>query len=165
MFGMYVTLFLHRNSQRLFGWYIGPRALIRVMMVVFCIIAFLLGVYAYKLGLELARSLAADLGVMGGMMFAADLLKTDYAALGILTISVMYFFRKKPVRSMLAGNIVLTLGELSEFTSFGALVPIALYNGKRGLKMKYFFYIFYPAHLLILYLAAAAMGMGDIPGI
>ena len=165
VFGMYVTLFLHRNSQRLFGWYIGPRALIRVMMVVFCIIAFLLGVYAYKLGLELARSLAADLGVMGGMMFAADLLKTDYAALGILTISVMYFFRKKPVRSMLAGNIVLTLGELSEFTSFGALVPIALYNGKRGLKMKYFFYIFYPAHLLILYLAAAAMGMGDIPGI
>lgn len=163
--GMYIALFLHHNSQRLFGWYISPRALLRVIIVTFAIIAFLLGVYACKRGLEPARSLAVNLGVMAVMMFAADFLKTDYASLGILTISVMYFFRKKPVRSMLAGNIVLTLGELSEFTSFAALLPIALYNGKRGLKIKYLFYIFYPAHLLILYLVAAAMGMGDLPGI
>ena len=33
-----------------------------------------------------------------------------------------------------------------------ALIPIALYNGERGkLELKYFFYIFYPAHLVILY--------------
>jgi hypothetical protein len=37
---------------------------------------------------------------------------------------------------------------------FGLLaVPlIALYSGYRGkLKLKYFFYIFYPAHMLIIY--------------
>ncbi len=35
--------------------------------------------------------------------------------------------------------------------SFAALVPLMLYSGKRGkLKMKYFFYIFYPLHLVIL---------------
>lgn len=35
--------------------------------------------------------------------------------------------------------------------SFLALVPLLLYSGKRGkLKMKYFFYIFYPLHLVIL---------------
>ena len=33
-----------------------------------------------------------------------------------------------------------------------ALIPITLYNGKPGkYKLKYFFYIFYPAHLVLLY--------------
>jgi len=33
-----------------------------------------------------------------------------------------------------------------------ALVPLALYNGKPGkYRLKYFFYIFYPAHLVLLY--------------
>ncbi|MBQ6569384.1 MAG: conjugal transfer protein TraX [Clostridia bacterium] len=38
------------------------------------------------------------------------------------------------------------------FAGFAA-VPIILYNGKKGfLKLKYFFYVFYPAHLLAYYL-------------
>ena len=33
-----------------------------------------------------------------------------------------------------------------------AIVPLALYNGQPGkYKLKYFFYLFYPAHLVILY--------------
>ena len=33
-----------------------------------------------------------------------------------------------------------------------SLVPIALYSGKRGkAKLKYFFYLFYPLHLVILW--------------
>lgn len=36
-----------------------------------------------------------------------------------------------------------------------AVIPLALYSGDRGkLKLKYFFYIFYPAHLGLLYLIA-----------
>lgn len=34
-----------------------------------------------------------------------------------------------------------------------ALVPIALYNGRLGPKMRSFFYIFYPAHLTLLWAA------------
>ncbi|MFQ7080211.1 TraX family protein [Sellimonas intestinalis] len=39
-------------------------------------------------------------------------------------------------------------------TSVFSLVFISLYNGNRGIKMKYLFYIFYPLHLLILYLVS-----------
>ncbi len=32
------------------------------------------------------------------------------------------------------------------------IIPICLYNKKQGKKVKYLLYLFYPVHLLILYL-------------
>jgi hypothetical protein len=39
-----------------------------------------------------------------------------------------------------------------------ALIPIMLYNGQRGSGNKYFFYVFYPAHIYFLYVLAWVMG-------
>lgn len=47
----------------------------------------------------------------------------------------------------LSGNMVQSFMAL-------AAIPIALYNGKRGKGMKNFFYIFYPAHIGLLYCIA-----------
>ncbi|MGO3606062.1 MAG: TraX family protein [Pseudolactococcus laudensis] len=33
-----------------------------------------------------------------------------------------------------------------------SLLPICLYNGKEGRKEKWLFYIFYPLHIIVLYL-------------
>ena len=111
-------------------------------------------------GREKAWRMCADVGTLAIAMFVADNLRTDYSGMGVLTIVMMYVFRKRKVISMLAGCIVLTLMSFSEFTAFFALIPIALYNGRRGLKMKYFFYAFYPVHLLLIWLIALMMGMG-----
>jgi hypothetical protein len=47
----------------------------------------------------------------------------------------------------------LNLNSTMEWYSLIALVPLALYNGERGkYNLKYFFYIFYPAHLVALQL-------------
>jgi len=39
-----------------------------------------------------------------------------------------------------------------------AIIPMALYNGERGRGMKNFFYIFYPAHIGLLYLMSTFFG-------
>ncbi|MBU5440183.1 conjugal transfer protein TraX [Tissierella sp. MSJ-40] len=41
---------------------------------------------------------------------------------------------------------------LVQFFALLALIPIKTYNGQKGYNLKYLFYIFYPAHLIILYL-------------
>ena len=96
--------------------------------------------------------LCADMTILALGMIVADLLHTDYSALGILTITLMYAFRKSHVKSVLAGCIALTVFNFIEITSFFTLIPIKKYNGERGLSLKYFFYAFYPVHLFLLYL-------------
>lgn len=127
------------------------------------VILLLLLIGRLKKGLPFMQKCTAILTITFAAMLLADVLQTDYAGMGVLTIVAMYLFRRRRVFSMLAGCIVLTLMSVSEITAFFALIPIALYNGKRGLKMKYFFYAFYPVHLLLLWLIAAAMGMGWTP--
>lgn len=88
----------------------------------------------------------------------ATALCTDYSYIGILAIVVMYLFRKNRVLQALLGCMVLTVLNPTEFTCFAIVPLIAMYNGKRGIGLKYLFYIFYPAHLFIIYLIAAFMG-------
>lgn len=72
----------------------------------------------------------------------------DYGVHGIIAIALLYLFRKNKMEQIIAGCVAF----LWEITAPLAFIFVALYNGKRGMKLKYFFYIFYPAHLLVLYL-------------
>ncbi len=84
-------------------------------------------------------------------MFAAHILKTDYDFAGVATILCMYFLYGKPLRQGIGGCALLTLYNATELYAFPAAVFMNFYNGARGKQMKYFFYVFYPAHILILY--------------
>lgn len=100
------------------------------------------------------RGLAA-LGCALALCAAAHYLETDYGAMGVALILVLYLQHDRPWgRDLLAGGV---LAAMIPFGShwielFGILCfPLFhLYNGERGRQMKYFFYIFYPAHLLLL---------------
>ncbi len=84
--------------------------------------------------------------VLAGM-FAAYLLQTDYSAFGILLITLLYFLRSSRNQQTVFGVIC----TLPQYTAPLSFLFIRLYNGERGKQLpKYFFYAFYPAHLLLL---------------
>lgn len=100
------------------------------------------------------KKILGIIAILLGMGVAA-LLKTDYAAIGVLCVMIMFLFRKNRLHQVIAGCIAFCW----EITAPLAFVPIAMYNGKRGLNMKYVFYAFYPVHLLLLYIIARCMGI------
>lgn len=74
-------------------------------------------------------------------------------ALGLL----FYVFRKRKaaqiaVLLLLSAVVYGADGGGIQWVMCFAAIPIALYNGKRGRGLKHFFYIFYPAHIGLLYL-------------
>ena len=84
----------------------------------------------------------------------AEVLSFDYGEHGIISIAVLYYFRKYKGVQLLAG----ALSFLWYWKAMFGFLPIALYNGKRGRNIKYAFYIFYPSHLLIFYFIAKVAG-------
>ncbi len=90
--------------------------------------------------------------VVLGMFLLADLLRTDYNSAGLLMIFFYYQFRTStPLK--LAGMALVNIFYMGGLQAYACLsaVPIAMYNGERGPKCKWFFYWFYPVHLLVLY--------------
>lgn len=86
------------------------------------------------------------------MMWIAEILRSDYSYRGILLIFVFYIFRSNRILAAAAGAFWNLLYKSSiQIYGILAMLPILLYNGREGRKMKYFFYLFYPFHLLILY--------------
>jgi len=103
-------------------------------------------------------------------MWIANRLTTDYGAIGVLLIFMLFWVKHKGVR--LAVLAVLSLRQFEwifrRVMDFGVdgildimwwmLIPatlvgvllVAFYNGKRGRGLKWFFYVAYPAHLAIL---------------
>lgn len=83
----------------------------------------------------------------------SKVIHSDYEIVGVLYILVFYFYRGR--------NELLTMWLLIvTFCSYGqvttqlysvlAMIFISMYNGKKGKSMKYFFYSFYPVHILLL---------------
>lgn len=86
--------------------------------------------------------------VVGTGIFSAEWLQTDYGGwIGILLIVVLYLFRELLLLKCILGAMVLLQNSWFGLIAF---IPIYFYNGTRGKQWKYFFYWFYPVHLLIL---------------
>lgn len=87
------------------------------------------------------------------IMYTAEFLCTDYGGRGILLITVYDVFREKKETALGAGAAWNLLYGWRKIQNYGILATffLAFYNGKRGPNIKFFFYAFYPAHLLVLY--------------
>ncbi len=94
--------------------------------------------------------------MIGGIAFFANALKCDYGSTGILLIILLYLAKDDRVMTVLVG-VVSALALNLSVMSLLAYIPIFFYNGERGRVHKYFFYVFYPAHLIVLYIIRVAM--------
>ncbi|MBW7573276.1 TraX family protein [Caproiciproducens faecalis] len=87
----------------------------------------------------------------------AEVLHTDYGWFGVVLIIIFYCFKNFRTRGVLVFTVLntgysLLTGPIKLYAALAGF-PILVYNGKKGkLNWKYFFYAFYPVHLLILYL-------------
>jgi len=90
----------------------------------------------------------AGIGILFlALSFLAEAIYCDYGAYGIIAIALLYLFRKNRKEQIIAGMVAF----LWEVTAPLSFIFVAFYNGERGLKLKYIFYLFYPLHLLVLY--------------
>jgi len=76
----------------------------------------------------------------------------DYGISGFGFILMIFVLRESPVIQAIIGSTILS----SRWIAGLAFIPINMYSGKRGFAskpiFKYFFYTFYPLHLLIIYI-------------
>jgi len=108
------------------------------------------------------------------MGLIGQVIGADYGIYGVLTIYIFYKYHedfKDIVKYQVILNLAYASMNILGYASYGgklslqnilsvsiqalslvSLLLIKLYNGERGYSLKYVFYVFYPAHLFILYL-------------
>jgi hypothetical protein len=88
---------------------------------------------------------------LAGLLGISLLLRADYTCFGLGFIILLYMIKDRRLMAII-GCCVLP----SRWIGGLAFIPILMYNGQRGFAKakwtKYAFYIFYPLHLLVLYL-------------
>lgn len=88
------------------------------------------------------------------------LLGLDYNMLGCGLVFVFYLLREKGtiIATAVAAAYHVLLRNMGIYW-FGLLgfVPILLYNGQRGRGLKWLFYLFYPGHLLLIWIVRTAL--------
>lgn len=159
------------------GWWIHPFG--QNVMFTFCLALLMIRFIDKARSKHWVLSLAAVVvGAFAGY-FVGMFTFVDYYGYGILMVLVFWLFRDLrfgwliQLAAMIFINFEMIGGLHLEFTLFGmvgkrmmfptqgfavlAMIPIWLYNGKRGTNQKWFqyaVYAFYPVHMLILSLIA-----------
>lgn len=91
-------------------------------------------------------------GIIG---YFSSWLRADYGLNAVVCVFIFYLFKnsKQWFRS-LSGTAFLAIRQyhMPYLLSGLAFFPLAMYNGKKGKGLKWLFYIFYPGHLLIIFL-------------
>ena len=93
--------------------------------------------------------------ILLGNLYIAS--RSDYGFAGIALICGLYLARKKKIGQAIIiclWSIIfygLIIGNMynAAFSCLSALV-VLMYNGKKGIPIKYFFYLVYPLHLFLL---------------
>jgi hypothetical protein len=104
----------------------------------------------YSIGKTILGSL-----VIIGTAAVAILIKADYTIFAVISVFLFYLFKdtKHFIRTGVGVAFLALTRTMGYYCTTGlSIIPLLLYNGKKGKGLKWFFYAFYPGHLLLLYL-------------
>ncbi len=107
---------------------------------------------------------ATNAVIMVFAMVLAAILQTDYDWKGVICIIGMYLLRKNRLYELIAGYVMF-LFLLGEWAALPAFILLAFYKGRKGFSCKWFFYGFYPVHLLVLYFVCVILGIASISAV
>lgn len=117
------------------------------------------GKEAFAAAAENAVKFCLSVVVAAAGVVLSMFMRTDYSGIGVLAVVVMYAMRKRRCAGLAAVSLVLSVYTLSELPAFLSFIPVYFYNGSRGAGAKWLFYIFYPAHLLVLWGICMILGI------
>lgn len=101
----------------------------------------------------IAESIGSDYGAYGVFLILTLYLSSGNISKMIIDVAVLHAaYAAYELISSYISNGVAVFSHYLQIYSLLSLPIIALYNNEQGRKMKYFFYLFYPLHLIVLYI-------------
>lgn len=158
-FRLFIFAIVSQIPFTLFLSSLGNTALI--LNIFFTLLLGLLAIFAYD------KTQNKPLGLLFVILIIslAQLIKCDYGWFGVTIIFLFYLFKDKKTFMNLSFILAVIVKYLISYLKVNStwdiyfaistclsLIFINLYNGKKGKNIKYLLYIFYPLHLIILYL-------------
>ena len=147
--GMLIFSLVSQIPFSLFVYQIAPEAVL-TLNIGFTLTLGLLGMYV----LNNFKKLIPKIIGLTLILLLGILIPVDNGIGGVILCITFYLFLSSKTLTLLSSASVLCCKIILQkaawkIPSLCALIPIWLYNGKKGKNTKYFFYIFYPLHMVI----------------
>ena len=144
----YLSVLIVMSAIIQITYYLVERSLDQCILVTFSLSIMLIYIIDRK-------NIILSLLFLTACFYLTQAVNIDYGFSGILLPLLIYWGENKTQKLMLltSGLVLVSLTNSPiQWYSLLSVPLMALYNGQRGkLKMKNFFYIYYPLHLLVIY--------------
>lgn len=157
-FRLLVFAIISQLPFMLFHTIVSPRFALNVF---FTLLTGLLAIFFFE---KLPHKLLS-IPIVAVLCIIAQATNMDYGYWGVLLIFVFHLCKNNKILLSTSFFVLLCVRYVPNLIkynfhyiyiclmlcTFAGIIPILLYNQKQGRKMKYFLYIFYPVHLLLIY--------------